>query len=143
MLFRKNSLYLRSLPGKGRGLFCTEDIQAGEMLEVAPLLVLGEIDSARIASTLLHDYVFSSKDLSQDMRARHGISNPARARCLALGIASLCNHSRDPNAATETGEAEGCAYFALKALRDIPRETEICITYGSLWALLRGARRLE
>ena len=50
-----------------------------------------------------------------------------------MGVISYCNHSEDPNAEVQWEEHDGTLYHLVKALRRIPKNTEICTTYGDGW----------
>ena len=43
---------------KGRGVFTTEDIAKGTMIEVAPVIIMSREDRKLLDQTLLHDYIF-------------------------------------------------------------------------------------
>ena len=51
-------LTIVSSPGRGRGVFTTEDLAAGTLVEVAPVIVMSKGDRAWLDKTLLHDYIF-------------------------------------------------------------------------------------
>jgi SET domain-containing protein len=97
----------------GRGVIATAEIEAGETIEVCPILELGERD----ASGLLDDYTVSL-----------GKDTPGVA--LLLGYGSLYNHSDEPNA-EYVAEADDAYSFV--ALRDIAAGEQITISYGEEW----------
>jgi uncharacterized protein len=97
----------------GRGVIATAEIAAGETIEVAPILELGEGD----ASGLLDDYTVS---LGDDL--------PGVA--LLLGYGSLYNHADEPNAEYVTVADDA---YAFVALRDIEAGEQVTISYGEEW----------
>jgi uncharacterized protein len=92
---------------------------AGETIEVCPVLVIHADDYPAVASTGLAGYYFDWSD--------GGVA-------LALGLGSLYNHDRNPNAWVEADwDAGEVTYYALG---DIPAGTEVCIRYvddDDLW----------
>jgi len=131
--YRRPEVYIDTVPGKGRGVFCYEDIKAGEIIEVAPVMVFKEKDSKTLYDTLYGDYCFSAMMLPDGAAARFGIEKPQDASCFVLGVAAFCNHLSQPNAEYELVNEWHTTFFILKARKDIPKETEICITYGPTW----------
>jgi SET domain-containing protein len=77
-------LTIASSEGRGRGVYTTEQIEAGTIIEVAPVIVLDAAQRAHVEKTLLYDYIFEwGEDLSQ--------------AAVALGYVSIYNHSKNPN----------------------------------------------
>lgn len=132
-LDRKKGLYLKSAGIKGRGVFCTRPIRAGEILEVTPAVILNEKATAKVDETLLNNYTFTVGDLSAGLRARAGLKKSGKASCVIMGLITFCNHSQHPNAEVLWEERGGTLYHYLRATRDIPKNTEICTTYGEGW----------
>ena len=134
---RKKGLYLKHVPPKGRGVFCSEPITAGEIIEVSPVIIVADDDKNHIAKTRLVDYWFNCKKLfSHNIYGWADVANEAEATCFSLGITSICNHLVDSNATYEAAEEGNMPFFVLKAARDIPQDTEICINYGVAWFAL-------
>ena len=111
----KGKLYIRNTNGKGRGVFSTRRIPAGEEFEICPLLILPTGDYEVATSCLLTDYLFS-------------IDRKKKLVALSLGFGSLYNHATDANAAYHMDiPQQRMIYYALE---DIPRGKEICINYA-------------
>ena len=111
----KGRLYVRETKGKGRGVFCTRRIPAGEEIEVCPLMVLPPADYPVVTACRLTDYVFN-------------IEKGEPLVGLSLGFGSLYNHATDANAGYHMDIArQQMIYYAV---RDIPRGAEICINYS-------------
>ena len=132
-LDRKKGLYLKHTDSKGRGVFCMSDIRAGEVLEVTPTIILNEAATNRIDNTILANYTFQLGAISKAHRKRLHVKNIKKCSGVIMGITSYCNHSDDPNAEVEWEEHQGTLYHLVKALRRIPKNTEICTTYGAGW----------
>jgi SET domain-containing protein len=99
----------------GRGVFATRDIQSGELIHVAPVIVLSKEECETAESTILANYVFS-------WRKKTG-------RCaLALGYGSLFNHSYTPNAKYKLRTKKDTIEFF--AYTDIKAGDEIFVNYN-------------
>ena len=103
------------VPGKGRGVFATRNIAAGELIETAPVVIVPAEQVDRIYGTVLEYYVF---DWYAD----------ASAFAIALGTASLYNHSYLPNVRYLKRFDEGLIEF--RALRNIAAGDELVSNYN-------------
>lgn len=104
---------VRNVPGKGRGVFATEDIPAGTEIERVPVLLMPEDDALNdVCSDLLSHYVFEWEE---------GVV------ALALGFGSMYNHSYDANARYDDEGKQTKVYTAVK---DIVAGEEITINYN-------------
>lgn len=77
-------IIVKTTANKGRGVFCNETIEANTLIEIAPVIVLNEKDTATIHQTHLHDYYFSWGE-NQKQSA------------IALGYVSMYNHAENSN----------------------------------------------
>lgn len=78
-------LYIMHTESQGRGVFTAVDIKKGDLIEIAPVIVLKESELPVIHNTTLHDYYF--------------LWGPNNETCaIALGYASMYNHAVHPNA---------------------------------------------
>jgi SET domain-containing protein len=132
-LDRKKGLYLKNTGAKGRGVFCLDNIAAGETLEVTPAIVLNETATRHVDKTILLNYSFTTGKISKRLRQRADLKNPHDGSSVVMGIASFCNHAEHPNAEVLWQERGGTVYYVLSATRRIPRNTEICTGYGDSW----------
>lgn len=97
----------------GRGVFATKDIRAGKVIIVNHLLLLTEVE--REQSLLLRRYDFSFKSDSG----------------IALGIASLMNHSTRPNADFDTDyDDAGLPIVWVTTTKPIKKGSQILVDYG-------------
>ena len=112
-MYRHPGLYIRAVPGRGRGVFCDRDIPTDTLIEVCPVIVLPKGDLARVHASRLHDYYF--------VWAGEGET------AIALGYGSLYNHDDDSNADYEMHFAEELIH--VRSLREIPAGREICVDY--------------
>lgn len=134
LLPRKEGLYLKHTGGaKGRGVFCRTPVKKGEVLEVTPALLLNEEETETVDETHLVNYTFVVGDISARLRKKAEVIHTDHASCVILGIMTFCNHDERPNAEIEWEEEDGTLYYILRATRNIPKNTEICTTYGEGW----------
>ena len=110
---RHPGLYVAHTDAHGRGVFAAEDIAAGAVVELCPVIVLPAADRDRIHASHLHDYYF--------------LWEPEGCVAIALGYGSLYNHADDPNADYEMYIPE--RELLIRAQRDIRAGEEICIDY--------------
>lgn len=102
---------------KGRGVFASRDFRQGEVVEVAPVLVL-KCDFDDLPE-LLKTYVFDWETLT-------GVP---RAHAVALGYGSMYNHA---NPASLCYQADArTAVMRYVAARDIRRGEELTINYSA------------
>lgn len=108
-------LYVKSVEGKGRGVFTNKDIPPMESIEMSSVLVMDAASRLLLDKTKLHDYIFEWGE-EQDQC------------CVAWGYISLYNHSFEPN----------CEYFMnyenqtieIKTLRFVQKGEELTINYN-------------
>ncbi|THH39715.1 SET domain-containing protein-lysine N-methyltransferase [Neolewinella litorea] len=113
-------LYIRQSPLGGRGVFTSEAITGGTVVELAPVVVVSPEDRKIIHGTGLHDYYFVWD---------------GDGAAIALGYGSLYNHSTTPNLDFEMDYDFEQVRFT--ARRDIAPGEELLIDYviggGELW----------
>lgn len=118
-------LYVANSDERGRGVFASEPIQTGDVIEICPILLLPSCELPIIHKTFLHDYYFLWGE-EQNQAA------------IALGYGSIYNHLVHCNAdfildyEHETIE--------IVAIKDIALGEEITINYlgesgddGKVW----------
>ena len=100
-----------TLTGKGRGVFAGRDYRAGEVVEIAPVIVLENGDIALLRKTLLRTYDF-------DWQVLANTNNPATA--IAAGYGGMYNHA-DPANMNYRADPDAVTLI-FTAVRDISRE---------------------
>lgn len=111
-MFFTNKITVRDTKKMGRGVFATENIKKGEVIEVAPILILQFEDFIDTKWNLLFEYYFWLDDVV----------------VLALGYGSMYNHSLDKdNAKYEIDRKKKSITFT--TLRDIKKGEEIFFNY--------------
>src|SRR5262245_49380477 len=78
------TLYIAPTASMGRGVCSDEDIEAGTLIETAPVIVMEKKDRQLLDQTLLHDYIFEWGGDKQQC-------------CMALGYVPIYNHSYSSN----------------------------------------------
>ena len=113
---------IRSDPVKGRGIFARQAIAAGTPIEAAPVIIVPAGQCPLIDRTILHDYYFHwDGDPDGDGRG-----------AVALGLVTLCNHSRRPNARVRRNFSHET--LDLVAVAAIAAGDEVTIDYNCpLW----------
>lgn len=106
---------IKESQNKGLGVFATETIEEGTLIEVSPVIVLSPDDTKRIDDTHLYNYYFSWED-------------DQKSSAIALGYVSLYNHQVNANCIYET-------YFEEKVIkiitrRQIQKGEELTINYN-------------
>ena len=109
------ALHIKDSPGKGRGVFTTEAIEARTLIEIAPVIVLPEKDCELIDKSFLYNYYFLW-------------GNKLKNYAICLGYGSVYNHSYTPNCIYETYYEDEVMYFI--TLRDIAAGEEITVNYN-------------
>jgi SET domain-containing protein len=105
-------------PKMGRGVFSSEKIKAGTIIEISPVIVMNAEERVLLDQTSLHDYIFMwGAELNQC--------------CMALGYVSVYNHSPLSNCEYEMDFA--AASITIKAMRDIAAGEELFINYNGNW----------
>jgi len=112
------SLFIAPVPDKGRGVYTSEDLVKGTIIEVSPVIVMSQAERLLIDKTKLHDYIFEW--------------GPHRDKCcMALGYISVYNHSYGSNCEYEMDYEYDT--ISIKTMRAIPAGDEITINYNGTW----------
>lgn len=95
----------------GKGVFASEYIKKGEIIEVAPILILEFTDFIDTKWNLLFEYYFWMDDFV----------------VLALGYGSMYNHSINPNIKYRISKKEKTITFT--AFKSIKKDEELLFNY--------------
>lgn len=99
--------------GMGRGIRAERDFKDGDIVEETPVVVVDPEESKRLNQCILNLYRFGWGP---------------EATCLALGIGSLFNHSKDHNIGYGPNFLKKTMIF--RATRDIRKGEQLFINYG-------------
>ena len=112
------SLFIAGSDHKGRGVFTSENIPEGTIIEMSPVIVMNKDERVLLDQTLLHDYIFEWGDDKDEC-------------CVALGYLSMYNHSYRSNCEYEMDYQN--QQMSLKTVRFIKAGEEIFINYNGNW----------
>jgi len=116
--YLKEGIYVGRTKKMGRGMFTSEAIAEGTLIEVAPVIVMTAAERELLDKTLLHDYIFEwGKELNQC--------------AMALGLVSVYNHSYKANC--QYGMYYSREAISIIAVRDIKGGEELFINYNGTW----------
>lgn len=109
-------LYTKYTDKRGWGVYTHADIDAGEVIEISPVVVMSAEDRALLDKTELYNYIFEWED---------------DKCCLGMGYVSVYNHSYSSN----------CEYFQdfddntilIRTTRHIKANEELFINYNGDW----------
>lgn len=96
----------------GKGIFATEDIPRGKIIEICDVIRLSANDTKIIDKTSLYDYYFGW----------------GKCSAIALGNGSLYNHSYEPNAKYKKDFPKGKLLFV--SIKHIKKGEEITVNYN-------------
>jgi SET domain-containing protein len=110
-----SSLYVAPSDKGGRGIFSSEYIPKGALIETCPVISMPQKARQQLDETKLHDYYFIWGEKDQ--------------KCaIVLGYGSLYNHDYHPNAEYEPNyDRDELVFYALQ---DIQPEEEITVNYS-------------
>ncbi len=102
----------------GRGVFTSEPIPRGTIVEISPVIVMGPEDRILLDKTPLHDYIFEWGD--------------DRSRCcMAMGYVPVYNHASPSNCEYEMDYEDDT--ITVTTVRDIEAGEELFINYNGDW----------
>jgi SET domain-containing protein len=112
------SLYIGTSEHRGRGVFSSEALAAGIVIEIAPVIVMSSKDRQLLDQTLLHDYIFEWGDDKQRC-------------CMALGYVPIYNHAYDSNCEYEMDFED--QLIRVKTVKQVEKDEELFINYNGDW----------
>ena len=112
------SLFIASTSSMGRGVFTSEAIKAGTIVETSPVIVMSAEERKIMDQTLLHDYIFEWGEDKEQC-------------CMALGYVPVYNHSYESNCEYEMDYSN--ASIRIRAVKDIGAGEELFINYNGDW----------
>ena len=111
---------VRKTQKKGNGVFANRDFKEGEIIEICPTIIFSKLEAENhLENTKLKDYWFYWADDDNE------------AGAIPLGYGVLYNHSSLNNALAERDYIG--KRIVIKAIKDIPKDSEINIKYNMLW----------
>ena len=111
-------LFIAGTENMGRGVFTSQNIEAGTIVEVAPVIIMSLEERKLLDQTYLHDYIFEWGGDKQKC-------------CMALGFVPIYNHSFKSNCEYEMDlENES---ISIKSVHLIKAGEELYINYNGNW----------
>jgi uncharacterized protein len=101
---------------RGRGVFATEPIASDTVIEIAPVIVVDNIQRTKLEETLLYDYIF---EWGEDHKSA----------AIGLGYISIYNHAIDPNCRYDMDY--DAQTISIKTTKDIEIGEELFINYNA------------
>jgi SET domain-containing protein len=111
-------LFISVTEGKGRGVFTSQNIEPGTIVEISPVIVMSGEERKLLDQTLLHDYVFEW-------------GGDKKQCCMALGYVPVYNHSYKSNCEYEMNY--DTETISIKAVHFIKAGEELLINYNGNW----------
>ena len=112
------NIFIAATDNMGRGVFTSESIEEGTVIEIAPVIVMSREERRLLDQTLLHDYIFE-----------WGIKKDQC--CMALGYIPVYNHSYRSNCEYEMDFENDT--ISIKTTRFIKKGEELFINYNGDW----------
>lgn len=113
-----SSLFIGQTAQMGRGVFTSEPLEAGMVIERSPVVVMSAAERVLLDQTLLHDYIFEWGESSERC-------------CMALGYVAVYNHACPANCEYEMDFDD--ASISISTVRDIAAGEELFINYHGNW----------
>ena len=111
-------LFIENTENMGRGIFTSENIEAGTIVEISPVIVMSKDERKFLDQTLLHDYIFEWGDKKDEC-------------CMALGYIPIYNHSFSSNCEYEMDFENNL--ISVKAVSFIKSGEQLYINYNGNW----------
>ena len=116
--FISPSIFVAKSKSMQRGVYTSTALEAGVVLEIAPVIVMSGEERKLLDQTLLHDYIFEW-------------GGDKKECCMALGYIPLYNHSYKSNCYYEMDFKK--KIIAIKTARKIKKGEELFINYNGDW----------
>lgn len=123
---RSNTVYIKMVPRKGRGVFANIPFKVGDIIERAPTWGFDDAQAALLNRTGVFDYYFVRHD-------QH-LKGDTQSGYVVFGLISIVNHSSNPNARIVWNDAASGAWASIVAIKDIMVDEEITHRYTNVSA---------
>lgn len=121
---RRNHVYVRTVPQKGRGVFANVPFKVGDVIERAPTWGFNGPDEKLLERTGLFEYYFI-RPTSKSVKSQ-------RSGYVVFGLISIVNHSSNPNSKIVWIDEDTGAWASIVALKDIKVGEEITHSYANI-----------
>jgi hypothetical protein len=107
------SLYTQPAGSKGWGVFTSEALESGTVIEISPVIIMTGAEKLLLDQTTLYNYIFDWE---------------AGMCCMAMGLVPVYNHGCPSNCEYFQEYDKGTIY--IKTMRDILQHEELTINYN-------------
>jgi uncharacterized protein len=111
-------LFIAPSPGKGRGVYTSEDLDAGTTVEISPVIVMSAEERRLLDQTTLHDYIFEW-------------GHQQTHCCMAMGYVPVYNHSYSSSCEYEMDYEN--EMIRIHTIRAVDAGEELTINYNGEW----------
>jgi SET domain-containing protein len=111
-------LFIAPTENRGRGVYTSEDIEEGVVVEVSPVVVMSLEERKLLDQTLLHDYIFEWGEAKDQC-------------CMAMGYVPVYNHSYASNC--EYGMDYEQQQISITTVRPVKAGEELLVNYNGDW----------
>jgi SET domain-containing protein len=111
-------LFIAPTENRGRGVYTSEDIEEGVVVEVSPVVVMSLEERKLLDQTLLHDYIFEWGEAKDQC-------------CMAMGYVPVYNHSYASNC--EYGMDYDQQQISITTVRPVKAGEELLVNYNGDW----------
>ncbi|MEI9401976.1 SET domain-containing protein-lysine N-methyltransferase [Mesorhizobium argentiipisi] len=132
---RDNSVYIKQVEGKGRGLFAGVPFKAGDLIDRAPTWGFDYEAVNLLKQTGLLEFYFVRHNQRQGAELVAGY--------VVFGFMSIANHSLNPNAKTIWNDGNVGAGASMMAVKDIKVDEEITQRYNNIVDYPRTIKFIE
>lgn len=123
---RSNTVYVKTVPRKGRGVFANVPFRVGDVIERAPTWGFDDAQAMLLDRTGVFEYYFVRHD--------RPLTGEPLTGYVVFGLISIVNHSSDPNARIVWTDAASGAWASIVAIKDIEVNEEITHCYTNVSA---------
>lgn len=99
-------------------MFTSEDIAAGTVIEISPVIIMSRKERELLDQTLLHDYIFEWGEKKDRC-------------CMALGYVPVYNHSYESNCEYEMDFEQ--EQISIKTVKPVKAGEQLFINYNGDW----------
>jgi uncharacterized protein len=109
-----NTIEIRRIPGKGRGVFALRNFSVGDIIESAPAMAFTPKERKLLEKTAMNSYIYPWRS--------------TRSAAVVFGYGSIYNHSYDPNADWKQNFKTTSMIY--RAVKPIKAGDEITVNYN-------------
>ncbi|RNJ41286.1 hypothetical protein B5V01_27860 [Mesorhizobium erdmanii] len=121
---QRNSVYVRNVPQKGRGVFANTLFKSGDLIEIAPTWQFNSSEEKLLKCTGLFEYYFV-RPITKPMKIQ-------RSGYVVFGLISIVNHSSNPNSQIVWIDKDTGTWASIVALKEIQVGEEITHRYANI-----------